>query len=402
MQIPLPEAQTAALDASGYASSATSRPTSEPCETALPEWVSTALGLLGVYAVVRAALLLADVLSAHILYGLNLSGPLLAWDAHWYIQIANHGYPLRPTVASGHLTYNAANFLPFFPALIRAVETVGLSPAVAAFFVSVIGGAVATLLVWRLGIAAFDEHTGRVAAVLFAVFPGMGIAWGLLYSECVGLTLAAGCLLMLCKKHWLWAGLLGMCATLTSPMAVVPLTVAAIAVAFQSWRRRAGSGPLIAVFLIPAGFFAYAGWIGYRYHDALFYWHLGHEVWGTSVDFGRSLLTVLIHPLQQGYLGPGWINWLGLLAVAGAVAAMVKARLPAVLTVYCSAVFVQLLVTDVLGFRPRNLTWAFPALIAVAATTRRRGWVPLAIGFALVLPVVFLAYTTIGNTMGAP
>src|ERR1039457_1890109 len=112
MQMPLSENQIAALDASGRVSSLSAKPTSEPCETPHPEWVATALRLLAVYSVVRVGLLFSDVLSAHIYYGLTLSGPLLAWDAHWYIQIANHGYP-PPIMASGHLTYNAANFLPF-------------------------------------------------------------------------------------------------------------------------------------------------------------------------------------------------------------------------------------------------------------------------------------------------
>lgn len=365
-------------------------------------WFLAGLPVLAVYGVVRLGLLLADVLSAHSSYGSNLDGPLLAWDAHWYVQIANYGYPAHPTLASGHLTYNAANFLPFFPLLIRAVETIGFPPVGAGLVVSLVAGAVATLLVWRIGAIAYDEHTGRIAAILFAVFPGMGIAWGVLYSECVGLALVAGCLLLLFKKRWAWAGVLGLCATLTSPMAVVPLAAAAATAAFQTWRKGEGLRPLAAVLLAPAGFLAYAGWIGYRYHDALFYWHLGHEVWGTSVDFGRSFFVVLLHPMRQGYLGPGWLNWIGLLAVAGAAVAMVKARPPAVVTVYCAAVFVELLIINVLGFRPRNLTWAFPVLIAVAATTRRRGWQPLAIGFAVLLPVVFLAYTTIGNTMGAP
>lgn len=368
----------------------------------LGQWLVAALPLLGIYGVVRVGLLVADVLSAHAGYGNTLSGPLLAWDAHWYVQIAEHGYPAHPALASGALTYNAANFLPFFSILIRAVQVIGFSPVIAASIVSWLSGAVASLLVWRMGSMAFGEATGRLAAVLFMVFPGMGVAWGALYSECVGLALAAGCLLLLMRRGG-GAGLLGMCATLTSPMAVVPLTAAASAALFQAWRRRESLvAPALAVVLTPAGFLGYAAWIGGRYHDLLFYWHLGHQVWGTSVDFGRSLGRVLTHPLTQGFLGPGWLNWAGLIAVIGAIVAMVVARLPAILSVYTSVVLLQLTVTNVLGFRPRNLTWAFPALISVAAVSRRRGAKPLALGFAVLLPVVFLAYTMIGNTMGAP
>ena len=38
---------------------------------------------------------------------------------------------------------------------------------------SVISGAIATVLVWRLGTALYDESVGRNAAVLFMTFPGM-------------------------------------------------------------------------------------------------------------------------------------------------------------------------------------------------------------------------------------
>jgi len=114
------------------------------------------------------------------------------------------------------------------------------------------------------------------------------------------------------------------------------------------------------------------------------------------------LLHLLLHPLRQGYEGPGWLEWMGVIAVAGAIVALVRAKAPALINVYCIAVFVLLFQGNVLGFRPRNLTWAFPALILVAAATRRRGWQAVAVAFALLLPMVFVAYTTIGNTMGAP
>jgi hypothetical protein len=344
----------------------------------------------------------ADVLAAHLSYGKALSGPLLAWDAHWYLDIAQHGYPAHPLLSSGHLTYNAANFLPFFPVLIRAVQGLGVSAVVAASLVSWLSGALCTLLVWRLGARAFDEGTGRLAAVLFAVFPGLGLAWGSLYSECVGLALVAGCLLLLMRRG-MGAGLLGMCATLTSPMAVVPLTAAAAVATFQAWRHRERIlPPLVALFLTPAGFVAYAAWIGARYHDLFFYWHLGHQVWGTTVDFGQQTFTVLLHPMTQDFVGPGWLIWPGLLAVVGAVVATWKARPPAVLVVYCAALLVQLTATNVLGFKPRMLTWAFPALVSVAKVARKHTAQALVIGSAVLLPVVFLAYTTIGNTMGAP
>ncbi|MGH9030206.1 MAG: hypothetical protein ACRDV4_11415, partial [Acidimicrobiales bacterium] len=76
--------------------------------------------------------------------------------------------------------------------------------------------------------------------------------------------------------------------------------------------------------------------------------------------------------------------------------------LPAFVNVYCASVFVLLFVSNQLGFKPRLLSWAFPALIAVAVTVRERARQTLVLAFAALLPVVLIAYTTIGNTLVQP
>ena len=366
-----------------------------------PSWTGPALRILGFYAIVRAALLLADSLSARLQYNGELSGPLLSWDAHHYLQVAANGYPAVAPRAGGHLTYSNANFFPVFPFLIRVLEWVGLSSVGAGTFVSLVSGAVAVVLVLRLGTVLFDEQVGRNAAILFAVFPGMAIAWGLFYSECVGLTLVAGCLLLMVRERWVWAGVVGALATATNP-AALPLELAALVPTIQALRRHKLPPSLATLALVPTGFLAYVVWLAFKYHDTLYWWHLNHQAWDTSVDFGRSLLGLLPHFWKLGLPGPGWLEWMGVFAVAGAVVALARARAPGLINAYCIGVLVLLFVSDTSGFRPRLLTWAFPALIAVAAVTRRRGWQPIAIAFACLLPITFVVYTTLGNTMGAP
>ena len=137
--------------------------------------ISAACRLLGIYAIVRVALLTADVFAAHVSYGSNLDGPLHSWDSNWYLIVASHGYPPVAPTAGGRLTYSAAGFLPVFPGLIRIFTVFDLSSLKAALIVSLIGGAVTTLLVWRLATVVLDEAAGWNAAVLFVLFPGMGI-----------------------------------------------------------------------------------------------------------------------------------------------------------------------------------------------------------------------------------
>ncbi len=367
----------------------------------LPTWTVPALKILGFYAISRGILLLADSLSAHLQYNGDLAAPLRSWDSHFYLQIAAHGYPASAPRAGNLLTYSPANFQPVFPALVRAAQAIGLTPVPAAMFVSLVAGAVATLLVWRLAATVFDEQVARTAAILFVFFPGMAVAWGLIYSECVGLALVAGALLLMVKERWVWAGVLGALATATNP-AALPLALAALVPVVHAVRARRAPKALVTLVGVPLGFLAFAAWEGARYHDVLYWWHLNHQAWGTSIDFGWALLKELPHLWARGLPGPSWLEWMGLLAVVGAVVALVKARAPGVINAYCIGVLVVLFVSDTSGFRPRLLTWAFPALIAVAATTRRRGWQPVALTFAGLLPIAFVVYTTLGNTVAAP
>ena len=96
------------------------------------------------------------------------------------------------------------------------------------------------------------------------------------------------------------------------------------------------------------------------------------------------------------------MEWVGLIVVIGAIAILVRSKLPAPIVFYCLATFALMFVSNSLGFKPRFLTWAFPTLIAVAALTRRRGWQPIAMAFAFLMPLVFLAYASFGDYMIQP
>ena len=208
----------------------------------------TGLQLLQIYIGVRAILLIADILSSHLSWNGVLSGPLQGWDAQHYIQIAKHGYPaVAPRSGGGQLTYSPAGFEPVFPLAIRLFIVLGVPAVGAALTVSLIGGAAATLLVWRLGVMAFGDRAGFDGTVLFAVFPGLAIAWGMFYCESVGLALAAGSLLLMARRHLMAAGGLAILATATSPLAL-PLAPAALWLALRAGAlsRRQKGGSVVA------------------------------------------------------------------------------------------------------------------------------------------------------------
>lgn len=383
-------------------------PTSEPStgargavRLAVRSVRSPAIRVLGIYAAVRIVLLVADVLSAHVSYGSNLSGPLHSWDSSWYLTIAVHGYPPVAPRVGGGLTYSAAGFMPVFPALIHFFTLFGLSAVVSGLVVSILGGGAATLIVLRLGTVLVNQPTGWNAAVLFTLFPGMAISWGLLYCECVGLAFTAASLLLMVRKRWIWAGILGAFATATSPLAL-PLALGAAVPAVQALRNREPPRALYAVFLVPTGFVAFLVFLSARYHDVFFWWHLQHQGWGVSVDYGRSLLGLLPHLWRIGFQGPAWLDWTGLVFVAAGGFALWRAKLPACVRAYCLGVVLVLFASNNLGFKPRLLTWTFPALVAVAKVVRPRTWTAVVVAFASLLPLVFLAYTMLGNSMAQP
>lgn len=357
--------------------------------------------LVALYVVVRVALLAAAALVAHIDAGGHLSGPLEAWDGRYFVEVATHGYPAHAARADGHLAYSSAGFEPGYPLLVRLFALPGIPDLLSAVIVSVLGGLAAVLVVFRLGSHLGGRAVGWKSAVAFMVFPGMAVSWGITYSECVGLALAAGCLLAIAKQRWVLAGVVGAAATLTSPLAL-PLALAALAAAIQQIRSRKLPVALLTTAMIPLGFIGFAAWEAIHYHDALFWWHEQHQAWGASVDFGKSLLLLLTHFWAGGYQGKAWLEWIGLAVVAAMIYSLSKARLPAFVNSYVGGVFLLLFVSNQLGFKPRLLTWAFPALIAVAVMLRDRWWQVAVLGCALMLPVVFIAYTALGNTMIQP
>lgn len=326
---------------------------------------------------------------------------MLSWDAHHYLQIAAHGYPAIAPQVGGHLTFDNAAFEPLFPLLIRLVSLLNLSLVTSGVIVSVAGGLAAVYFMWRLATAVTNEETGLSAALLFVVLPGIALAWGLLYSECVGLALVAASLFYMTQKRWLLAGCIGALATLTDPIALA-LVVAAGWPLLAGLRHRTLSKSWVCVALVPTGFLSYAAWLAIRYHDALFWWHLQQQGWGAQIDWGRSLLALLPHWTRLGGQGPAWMEWIGVVLVLGALVSLAVARLPGEINAYCIGVLALLFVTNDLGFKPRLLTWAFPALIAVAATLPRPWRRVVSVLFTISIPVFFILYSTMGNSVAQP
>ncbi|WP_344255869.1 hypothetical protein [Terrabacter carboxydivorans] len=132
------------------------------------------------------------------------------WDGQWYWEIAAHGYPFElPSDGAGHVQQNAWAFFPLYPYLVRVVMLVTrLDFPIAAVGVSLVCGAIAMLLAYRIAHRRYG-HVGGILAVVglstFICSPVFQIA----YAEGLALALLLGVLLAaVTKRYAVAAGLL--------------------------------------------------------------------------------------------------------------------------------------------------------------------------------------------------
>ncbi|MFD6093174.1 hypothetical protein ACFWGN_13720 [Oerskovia sp. NPDC060338] len=161
------------------------------------------------------------------------------WDASWYQQIAEHGYPAElPVGADGQVQQNVWAFYPLFPFLVRAVQQVtGLGWDVVAPTTALLCGAGAMLVIHRL-----VERAGRLAVArrpglplatvaLVSVFPS-SVVLQVAYTEALALLLIAGALYLVWARRYEWAGLvvvlLGFSRAVALPLALVVAWHAAV------------------------------------------------------------------------------------------------------------------------------------------------------------------------------
>lgn len=165
------------------------------------------------------------------------------WDASWYRQIAEHGYPATlPVGADGLVQQNAWAFFPLFPFLVRGVMAITTGPwYVVAPIVATLLGAAAMLVIHRLVVVgaprAVAAHPGLPLAtvLLVSVFPS-SVVLQTGYTESLALLLIAGSLTALVlRRYWLTALLvlaLGFTRAVALPMALVVVVHAVV-----RWRR---------------------------------------------------------------------------------------------------------------------------------------------------------------------
>ncbi|MFF1574448.1 hypothetical protein ACFVWR_17020 [Leifsonia sp. NPDC058292] len=163
-----------------------------------------------------------------------------SWDASYYRQISEHGYPSSiPTNAAGDVQQNAWAFLPLFPSIVRGVTfATGLGFYPAGVIVATLFGAAATLMPYRLVAARVGATSGLWAAVLFCFGP-LSFVLQIAYAESLFFFLMFAALsAMIVRRYW-WTIPFGVAAAFTKPGELaLPLALAVVLVVRLVQHRR--------------------------------------------------------------------------------------------------------------------------------------------------------------------
>lgn len=170
----------------------------------------------------------------------------LMWDASWYREIAEQGYPHELSIGSdGVAQQSALAFFPLFPALARMVMVItGLDWQVAAPTLALVLGTGAALVVHQVVAAAVDASSWLrerspeglpVAAVAVLGVWGAAPVLQVAYTESLALLLLATALLCLLRRQYVVALPVVVGLGLTRAVAL-PLAFAVAAHALARWR----------------------------------------------------------------------------------------------------------------------------------------------------------------------
>ncbi|MEU6241526.1 hypothetical protein [Streptomyces sp. NPDC047024] len=341
----------------------------------MPDGALTALALFtGVRLAGTAAVIIGNLLAGRP----PVRDLAHAWDARWYLHIAEHGYGTLIWITPTGGVQSDWAFFPLYPALIRALtEVLPLTPGAAALLISWTAAFVAAYGVYLVGHLLHGRAVATALVGLWAVLPH-AVELTIAYTESLFAALAAWSLYCVLRRRWLWAGTLALFAGLARPTGFAVAAAVCVAAGHEVLRRHGRVPPAlwIGAALSPLGWLGYVLRVGLRTGDVPGGYFTVQSAWGSRFDLGAGAVRFLGALFAHG----------GKLVYAMALLVVVISlvlfgllcldRAPLVLVVF-SAVLVLLVVCGSGSFssKPRFLLPAFPLLIPPARALAR-AWGP--------------------------
>ena len=347
------------------------------------------------------------------LQGIALNQLLVSWqrwDVRWFQAVAAHGYTQTKDAA----------FFPLMPLLMKLVA-LPLTPLMgnAAYYVAgilVANGAFlgALILLQALVEREYDAATGQRAVLYLALYPKALFTFTA-YSEGLFLLLAIGCVLLLRRGRFGWAGALAALATLDRLAGLALVFAISIELA-QRYRWQIGAWLTRgwSLLLAPLAIIAYMGVLSATLGDPLAFSHAETQ-WGragqfplvTLVQAGGGLLTLPFgsaHQFNRAFDLAVALLWLGLLGAACLPKVRQRWRIPWSLVGLGLALTLLPLSDPLTGYAPdilsslsRYLLVAFPVFIILARLTDGR---PRCHEILLVTSTAFTALFVVGFVLG--
>lgn len=179
--------------------------------------------ILGAFALVTVALSLVVAWAGRGRPAANdtpfLQGPawLDGWfqyDAGWYLGIATHGYAYTPGQQS------SIAFFPVYPLGVRGLGELLGDYQVAGELLAVLAGAAAVVLFGRWAWTRLPRPSAVMAIAVLMLYPYSFFLYGAMYADSVFLLTAIGSFMLL-ERRWYWAaGLVGALATAGRPVGI--------------------------------------------------------------------------------------------------------------------------------------------------------------------------------------
>lgn len=321
----------------------------------------------------------------------GIGGEIDRWDSRWFIRAAQFGWPSQLPHHNGHVAANTIAFLPAFPLSFRWLSHLtGLSLLTSGTIVTSVSGLTGMIGVWLLIRAYTDQRAADRGTLLVAMFPG-SFALSLVYSEGLVLTFVSFGLLALMRRRWVLAGVLGLLATATTPIALA-FEVSCLWCAYRELAKDRNWRALAAPVLTPLGFLAYQVWL-WIHTGNVSAWRLtergGWKSYPSLVWAAHTVGVFLKDPIATNKTDD--LLFVGtVLTVAGAVIA-VRTRIPMPMRLYGLTAAGIAFVSAPVGLRPRFMFLAFPLIIAVGVWLRGRAytWV---VSVSMALLVFAMAY----------
>ena len=311
-----------------------------------------------------------------ILAAWNIAGAIygpMSWENYFsykdslaYSDLARFGYGFaNPAVP--HSDPARAAFFPLYPALIRLGMFLTGNGIVAGLIVQILAGAASAVAVWALASDVYGHRVADRAVLLYCASPGAFVL-GAMYSEALGVLLAATCLLAVLHRKWLLAGLLAMLGSAEHSTLIVLTPVLGAVAVHAIWTRREWRS-LLAPALAPLGMLGFFAYVAPMFHDPLFWFHLERRRWNVHIDFGAHELSVFTwtapashqHPLKSALLvAVFWIVLIGIVL-------LIAARAPWPITLFTALVFISCAISAPSGVLPRYAFTMFGIFLGYAA-----------------------------------